>query len=244
MKLSGNTILITGGGSGIGLAFAKALTDRKNIVIICGRNVKMLEKAKEEGSTSNYFQCDLSSEEDQKKLVEFIQLNYPNTNILINNAGVQHNYTFDDQKDHRDLIENEVNINFTAQVTLTDGLLPILLKQTQSSIVNITSALAIVPKQSAPVYCATKAAMRAFSKALRYQLEDSVVNVTEVVPALVETAMTEGRGKGKISPEEVVIEALAGIESDKEEIRIGKTKILFLLERFMPSVANGIIRHG
>lgn len=244
MKLSGNTIMITGGGSGIGLAFAKTLTAKSNTVIICGRNLERLEAAKKEGFATDHFQCDLSTEEDQKKLVEYIQLNHPNTNMLINNAGIQYNYAFDDQEDHSDLIEKEVNINFTAQVKLTDRFLPILLKQTQSSIVNITSALALVPKQSAPVYCATKAAMRAFTKALRYQLENCVVNVIEVVPALVDTAMTKGRGKGKMSPEELVREALDGIEADKEEIRIGKTKILFFLERFIPSLASRIIRHG
>ncbi len=244
MKLSGNTIMITGGGSGIGLAFAKTLSAKSNTVIICGRNLERLEEAKKEGFVTDYFQCDLSTEEDQKKLVEYIQLNHPNTNMLINNAGIQHNYTFDEKVDHRDVIEEEVNTNFIAQVKLTDKFLPVLLKQRKSSIVNITSALAVVPKQSAPVYCATKAAMRVFTKVLRYQLENSVVNVIEVVPALVDTAMTKGRGKGKISPEELVREALDGIESDKKEIRIGKTKILFLLERIIPSLAGRIIRHG
>jgi short-subunit dehydrogenase involved in D-alanine esterification of teichoic acids len=118
------------------------------------------------------------------------------------------------------------------------------MQQPCAAIVNVTSALAMVPKKSAPIYCATKAAMHNFTKALRYQLENTPVRVFEIIPALVETEMTKGRGKRKITPEALAAEALRGIESDRYEIRIDKTKILFALHRLLPSVAERIIKNG
>lgn len=244
MKLSDNTILITGGGSGIGLALAKAFALCGNTVIVCGRNTQKLETVHKENPAIATFPCDIASDRDQQHLVEHMTQTYPKLNILINNAGIQHNYDFSDTKNHVALIEEEVNINFLAQVKLTDRFLSMLLCRPGAAIVNITSALASVPKQSAPIYSATKAAMHNFTKALRYQLEDTSVKVFEIIPALVDTEMTKGRGKGKITPEALVREALRGIESNKYEIRIGKTKLLFALHRFLPSVAERIIRNG
>lgn len=244
VKLSDNTILVTGGGSGIGLALAKALTIRGNTVLICGRNAKKLETVHTKYPAIDTFSCDITSDQDQQHLIEYITQKYPNLNILINNAGIQHNYNFSDTKSHTGIIEEEVNINFLAHLKLTDRFLPVLMHRPSAAIVNVTSALALVPKQSAPIYCATKAAMHNFTKALRYQLEDTSVSVFEIIPALVDTEMTKGRGKGKITPETLVTEALRGIETNKYEIRIEKTKILFALNRFLPSIAERIIRNG
>ena len=244
MKLNDNTILVTGGGSGIGLALAKAYVLCNSTVIVCVRNAKKLEAVHKENPAIVTFPCDIANDQDQQRLVEHIEQKYPNLNILINNAGIQHNYDFSDKRNHTSLIEEEVNVNCLAHLKLTDRFLPILMRQSSAAIMNVTSALAMVPKQSAPIYCATKAAMRNFTKALRYQLEDTPVKVFEIIPALVDTEMTKGRGKGKITPEALATEVLRGIESDKYEIRIGKTKILFALNRFLPSVAERIIKNG
>lgn len=244
MKLSDNTVLVSGGGSGIGLALAKAFAMRGNVVVVCGRNTKKLEAVHRENPAIDTFPCDIASDQNQQRLFEHLIQKYPNLNILINNAGIQHNYDFPDAKNHTGLIEEEININFLAQVKLTDRFLPILMRRPSAAIVNITSALARIPKQSAPIYCATKAAMHNFTKALRYQLEDTPVKVFEVIPALVDTEMTKGRGKRKISPEALAAEALRGMESNKYEMPIEKTKILFVLNRFLPSVAERIIRNG
>jgi short-subunit dehydrogenase involved in D-alanine esterification of teichoic acids len=245
MNLGDNTILVTGGGSGIGLALAKAFAlHSSNTVIVCGRNAQKLETVRKDNPAIVFFPCDIASDQDQLRLTEAIIQKYPNINILINNAGIQHNYNFSDKRSHADLIEEEVNINFIAHVKLTDRLLPVLLQQPRSAIVNITSALAVIPKQSAPIYCATKAAMHNFTKALRYQLENTTVKVFEIIPTLVDTEMTKGRGRGKITPEALAAEALRGIESNKYEIRIDKTKMLFALHRLLPSVAERIIRNS
>ena len=126
---------------------------------------------------------------------------------------------------------------------LTDQLLPLFMKREVAAIVNISSALAVVPKQSAPIYCATKAAIRNFSKALRYQLEKTPIKVFEIIPTLVDTEMTKGRGKNKVSPDFLAAEVLRAIETDKYEIPIGKTRILFLLHRFVPTIAQRIARN-
>lgn len=228
MKLSGNTVFITGGASGIGLALAKAFArDASNAVVICGRDEQKLNSVRHDNPSIAAFSCDITSDREQVRLVELLMQKYPGLNILVNNAGIQHDYSFADRQNHIERIEDEVNSNFLAHTKLTDRVLPRLLEQPNAAIVNVTSALAVVPKQSAPVYCATKAAMRSFTKALRYQLEDTPVKVFEIVPALVDTEMTKGRGKRKITPEALASEALRGIESNRFEIRIEKTKILF-----------------
>ncbi len=244
MKLSDNTVLITGGGSGIGLALAKAFVLHGNTVIVCGRNAKKLAAVHTENPAIITFPCDIANDQDQQRLVEHVAKAYPQLNILINNAGIQHNYAFSDTTNHAALIDEEVNINFLAQVKLSDRFLPALLRRPHAAIINITSALALIPKQSAPIYGATKAAMHNFTKALRYQLESTPVKVFEIIPALVDTAMTTGRGKGKISPAALAAEALRGIEADRYEIRIAKTKLLFILYRMLPSIAERIIRRG
>jgi len=244
MELSTNTILITGGGSGIGLALARALVLQGNTVIVCERNLKKLEAMRNDNPAIITLPCDIANDQDQQDLVKNLTQKYPGLNVLINNAGIQHNYAFDDTQSHTALIEEEININFLAHAKLTDRFLLFLLKQPTAAVVNVSSALAVVPKQSAPIYCATKAAMHNFTKSLRYQLEKTPVKVFEIIPAMVDTEMTKGRGKNKISPEALAVEALQGLASDRFEIRIGKTKILFFLHRLIPSLAERIIRNG
>ena len=244
MRLNGNTVLITGGGSGIGLALARAFAEKGNKVIVCGRSPEKLEATRQANPHIDVLACDISSDQDQQRLVGHVTQHYPNLNILINNAGIQYNYTFADGEDHAHRIENEVNVNFVAHLKLIDLVLPHLMNRPSAAIVNVTSALASVPKQDAPVYCATKAALHNFTKTLRYQLEETSVKVFEIIPPLVDTEMTAGRGSGKISPERLTREALQGISSDNFEIRIGKAKILFALNRLLPSVAEKIVRHG
>lgn len=244
MRLTNNTILVTGGGSGIGLAFAEKFLELGNRVIICGRNSKELEVAARQHPDLVTLCCDLTDAGQMAELVQTIEGEFSDLNILVNNAGIQFNYRFDDGGDHLARIDEEVNANFTSHLRLTDALLPLLLAKPYAAIVNVSSALSRVPKESAPVYCATKAGIHIFSRALRYQLENTPVKVFEVVPALVDTAMTAGRGKGKIPPAAVASEAIDGLGRDRYYIKIGKTKILFALHRWLPSLADRIIRKG
>jgi uncharacterized oxidoreductase len=243
MKITGNTILITGGGSGIGLSIAKAFSRHNNTVIVCGRNPAKLEALHEQQPDIITLVCDIANDKEQTSLVAIVVQKYPQLNVLINNAGIQHNYDFTDGEDHRSLIDEEVGTNFLAHVKLTDLLLPLFMKREVAAIINVSSALAVVPKQSAPIYCATKAAIHNFSTALRYQLEKTPVRVFEIIPTLVDTEMTKGRGKNKINPDSLAAAVLRAMETDKYEIPVGKTRILFLLYRFVPTIAQRIARN-
>ncbi|MBQ4839016.1 MULTISPECIES: SDR family oxidoreductase [Pseudoalteromonas] len=244
MDLSGKKVLITGGGSGIGLEFTRELAKRSNNIVICGRNLNKLKSIQKELPNIDYFQCDLTKDEEQKKLVEYIHIHHPDLDMLINNAGIQKNYSFTQLESHIDLIDEEMNTNVTSQMKLIDRMLPVLLQQREAAIVNVTSLLAAVPKQSAPVYCASKAAFRMFTKALRYQLESTTVKVYEVVPPLVDTDMTKGRGTGKMSANELVLEALQGIEADTPDILAGMSKKVFDMKRVSPDEVYAMIRNG
>jgi len=244
MRVGNNTILITGGGSGVGLSLARAFLRSDNTVIVCGRNPVKLEAVKKQDPGIITFVCDIAKDQERDNLIHTVTQKYPRLNVLVNNAGIQHNYDFTDGKDHRVLIDEETTVNFVAHVKLTDQLLPFFAKMQVAAIVNISSALAVVPKESAPVYCATKAAIHNFSKALRYQLEKTPIRVFEIMPTLVDTEMTKDRGKDKVSPDSLATEVLRGMENDRYEILIGKTRMLFLLHRFAPAIAQRIARNA
>ena len=165
-------------------------------------------------------------------------------NIIINNAGIQYNYEFTDSQDILHKIDYEVQVNLIGPMKLIALCLPILERQNNSAIVNISSGLGLVPKRSAPVYCATKAGLHIFTKALRYQLEASNIKVFEVIPPLVDTPMTKGRGKNKMTSAQLVVEFLKAVEKDRYEVNIGKVKILRLLNRIVPRLAENILKNN
>ena len=238
MKTSNNRVLITGGSSGIGLALAKKFLSTNNEVFIVGRNEAKLTAVKEEHPQLQIASADLTNLESLKELVA----QHPNINVLINNAGVQYEYPFADTTTPIDLIEHELNTNSNGLFQLTKLFLPHLMQHSSSAIVNVSSALGIVPKQSAPIYCASKAAVHAFTKSLRWQLEDSSVKVFEIIPPLVDTAMTNGRNADKIPPEALADEFWHGWQKDQFEMRIGRVKQLFFLNRLAPKIAERMMR--
>ena len=242
MQLSGNQILITGGSSGIGLAMAQRLKQMGNHVIITGRDRMKLEAAAEAHGLDIY-QCDLSQPQELQELVEAVRSLHPKVNVLINNAGLQLNYDFKDEVSF-ETIAYEVEVNFKVVMKLCAAFVPLLLGARESAIVNVSSGLALSPKKSAPVYCATKAGVHVFSKALRYQLENSNVKVFEVIPPLVDTPMTQGRGKNKISPEQLVDEFITAMEKDRYEINIGRVKLLKMMHRVAPVFASNLLKNN
>ncbi|KAF3886787.1 MULTISPECIES: SDR family oxidoreductase [Nostocales] len=238
MKTTHNTVLITGGTSGIGLALAKRFLRQGNTVIVTGTNAKKAEAVKSQLPTVT---VDLTDMRDRQALRNLAS-RYPDVNVLINNAGIQYNYNFADPGIGYDLIETELDINLISPLYLTKLFLPQLLSQPSAAIINVSSGLGIVPKQSAPIYCASKAALHSFTKTLRWQLEGTSVRVFEIIAPMVDTAMTQGRGRDKISPEVLVEEFWSNFVQNRYEMRIGKTKLLFVLQRFMPAIAEQIMR--
>lgn len=238
MQTSNNHVLITGGSSGIGLALAKKFLATNNEVTIVGRNGAKLTAVKEKHPQLKIATADLTNRESLQQLVR----QCPNINVLINNAGVQYEYQFADAATPVAQIDMELDTNSNGLFHLTKLYLPHLLQQPTAAIVNVSSALGIVPKESAPIYCASKAAVHVFTKSLRWQLEDSSVKVFEIIPPLVDTAMTNGRSANKISPEKLVAEFWQGWQKDQFEMRIGRVKQLFFLNRLAPKLAERMMR--
>jgi uncharacterized oxidoreductase len=245
MKLTGQTIFISGGGSGIGLALAKQLVKRGNEVIIVGRDLRRLEDAKLETPALHIYSCDISREEERLRLVDWLQSEHPALNVLFHNAGIQYHHRYElEPAPTLEAFQQEMDTNFTAAVRISALLLPLLMSKPSAAIINVTSGLAIAPKEGAPIYCASKAALSSFTRALRYQLETTPVEVYEAMAPLVDTAMTAGRGKGKISPDTFAREVIAGVESGKAVIHGGKVKWLYLLHRLAPSFTYRMMRRG
>ncbi|TNB48477.1 SDR family NAD(P)-dependent oxidoreductase [Martelella lutilitoris] len=249
MQLDGKKVLITGGSQGIGLALAMQCAEAGSHVVICARDRQRLEDiAGSSPGQIDIIQADLSLPGDVQRLVAEIGTHHADLSVLVNNAGVQHYADFfTDQPDREpNAIAHEMTVNFNAAAQLCLALIPILRRQEESAIVNVSSGLGLAPKKSAPVYCASKAAIRSFTKALRYQAEDAGSNmlVTDVIMALVETKMTQGRGAGKISPEQAAAAIIQGINTERREIWVGKTRLLRAIQRVSPSAAERLMRNG
>lgn len=240
MKINNNKILITGATAGIGKALTETFLKLDNQIIAVGRNKEKLNELKKLDKRIIPFQCDISKQSELDKLTLFIEQEHQDLNILINNAGIQYNYNFANESQLLHKIEYEINVNFLAPLKLITLLLPTIQANDNSAIVNISSGLAIVPKAQAPVYCGTKAGIHIFSKSLRYQLDK--VKVFEIIPPIVETAMTTGRGKGKISPQRLVDEFIKAFKKNKYEVNIHKVKLLRIINRISPSIADRIMK--
>jgi short-subunit dehydrogenase involved in D-alanine esterification of teichoic acids len=244
MKASGNKVLITGATSGIGLALAERFLELGNAVVGVGRRRETLDSLREKYPNLFPFPCDLGSAHGPDDLALHVKQRHPDLNVLINNAAIQYNDHFLEATDLADRAGYEINLNLTVPVKLCALLLPVLRLQPEAAVVNVSSGLALVPKKSAPVYCGTKAGLHLFTKALRYQLEGSPVKVFEVIPPVVDTPMTAGRGRGKISPGQLVDEFMRAFAGDQFEMNIGKVKLLRLINRLSPSLADRIMKNG
>jgi uncharacterized oxidoreductase len=240
MKINGNTILITGGATGIGFALAEAFVKEDNEVIICGRREDKLREAKIKLPQIHTKVCDLSKEKEQEALYKWIKSNFINLNILVNNAGIQRMINFKTGISNLSEGENEIDINLKAPIQLSAFFIPDLLKQKESALVNVSSALGFVPIAAMPVYCATKAAIHSFTVSIRHQLRDTSIKVFEVISPTVDTELDKGardeRGqedKG-IPPTEVAKATLKALENDEYEIAIGMAQNLRMGARKNP----------
>jgi uncharacterized oxidoreductase len=224
MDLNNNTILITDGATGIGFALVKQLSDHGNRVIICGPRESALARAKEAVPALETRACDIASEDSRRELIDWIDALYPDLNMLINNAGVQHHRLFA-ESGVLDNLNQQVVTNFTAQIHMIGDLLPLLRRQPQATIVNVSYGPVSPPTADTPVYDATKAAIHAFTLALRHQLKTTGIRVVEMAPPIVDTELggkrdTSGASQWVISPEDFAIEALRQLAEDKDDYRV------------------------
>lgn len=246
MKLQNRKILVTGATAGIGQALVEVLLQKGCQIIICARNEAALDAMRNEHGGLCTFRCDLASTSGVENLAEYIHAEHPDLSILINNAGVQYLMDFNTAPydEIRHTSQQEIGVNFAAPVLLSALLLPVLCRQPSGAIVNITTGLALSPKKSSPVYCATKAALHSFTKSLRYQISEKYphLRLIEALPPLVDTAMTRGRGTGKISPVRTAAEIINGVERGRDEIYAGKSNLLRTVHRIAPSIAERILK--
>jgi len=225
MKLSGNTILITGGASGIGLAFAKQFLRAGNQVIVVGRREEKLAEAKEKFPQLHTRVCDVSIEQERIQLFEWITKEFPDLNVLVNNAGIQQRVNLLKGKNDWKYYQNEIAINVEGPIHLSMLFIPHLIKQKEAAIINVTSGLAVQPGVWVPIYSATKAAMHSFTLTMRHQLENTSVEVIEVLPPAVNTDLG-GVGLHTFgAPLQDFIEAIfEGLEKEQLEIGYGGTE--------------------
>ncbi|WP_419802831.1 SDR family oxidoreductase [Mucilaginibacter sp.] len=243
MKLSGNTILITGGNGGIGLALTKAFTKAENTVIICGRNEASLQFAKSGNDNIITKQCDLTQQAERDELVQWILQNYPSFNVIINNAGIFEETDLLSDSFDLDKINKQLVIDLQVPIELCLRFLPHLRKQPHAAIVNITSGLVYAPEAGAPFYGVAKAGVHAFTQTARYQLRDTKLKVFEVLPPLVDTGgvskqLDIEKLGGAMDADETADEILKGLSHDTEEIRIGDIKWLYAASRIAPEFTN------
>ena len=175
MNVERKIIFITGGTSGIGLELTKLLLNKKAKVIICGRDRQKLSELQAQHSELITIQCDISKTADIQSAIYQIQQDFGRLDILINNAGIQYNYNFVEEKSEIVLEKTttEMQINFIGVVELTKLALPLLQKPKEALIINITSILAYSPKFNAPIYCPSKAAVHSFTEILRHDLRST-----------------------------------------------------------------------
>ncbi len=247
MKLQGNTVLITGGSAGIGLALAKEFVALGNRVVVTGRSADKLEAAKAEEPRLETIKGDVADPDAVRALAERVEADYPELNVLVNNAGVfiPRNHT-GPSKDLLGLTA-EIDINLSAPIRIVSVLID-RLKENRGTIINVSSGLAFVPLQSSPIYCATKAALHSYTIALRQQLKQHHVEVIELMPPAVRTALTADLpedGDFKImTTDELIKETFKGLRAQKLEIRPGQANQLHWMSRIAPAFINAQLEKG
>jgi uncharacterized oxidoreductase len=233
MKTSGNTILLTGGSSGIGRALAQRLHDLGNDVIVAGRRQNALDETVAGREGIHAMTVDVEDAEDLQRFAHEVVERHPKLNILINNAGIMR---YENARAKRDLADAEATVvtNLLGPIRLIDALVDHLAAQPNSAIVNVTSGLAFVPLPKAPTYSATKAALHSYTQALRAQLAGKV-EVIELAPPAVQTDLTPGQAtrEGYMPLEAFADEVIALLQSDPgaPEILVERVKPLRFAER-------------
>ena len=189
MKITDNTILITGGGSGIGRGLAEAFHALGNRVIISGRSKKTLEETTAANPGMEFLTVDMTDPASIRSFAAQLAEKFPSLNVVVNNAGIMRPEKLLAQPEDLADAEATVTTNLLGPIRLTAALLPLLLKQPYAAVMTVSSGLAFVPMAMTPTYCATKAAIHSYTQSLRYQLQDTTVKVIEIIPPYVQTTL-------------------------------------------------------
>ena len=233
-------VLITGGGSGIGLALAHRFLENDYTVIITGRNRSKLEQVKAELPQLHIYQSDVSSEADTAELADQMEEMFGGIDVLVNNAGIMNLADSGNENEDLQKLLTEIEINFQAPVRMRHHFLPQLKKSKEAVLINVSSGLAYVPFTLAPVYSGTKAALHFWTIAIRQQLKPHSIRVVELLPPVVDTKLAKDADLEADNLKPMPAEKLADIfwkdyRSGKEEITPGLSKLLKLMSRISPT---------
>ena len=239
MNKSNQIVLITGGGSGIGIALAKKFLENKNTVIITGRNLAKLKKVKAENPNLHIFQSDVTDDAEVRKLALDIQQKFNGLDILINNAGVMNLVDAGNEENDLQKQMQEIEINYNSPIRLLHYFLPQLKKSKNAVLVNTSSGLAYVPFAQAPVYSGTKSALHFWTKSIRTQLKPHNIKVVELMPPVVKTEIFDGIEVSEADFKPIPPQKLADLfwkdyVNGKGEITPGMSSQLKLMSRLAP----------
>ena len=237
MQLSGKTILLTGGTDGIGRELAGQLKAKGAAVIVTGRTAERIAAAQAAGFEA--ISADLSNAAGVDAVLAAVKER--DIDVLINNAGVGSDHDF--REAMPDLADNDrcIFLNLNAPVHLIANMMDALKARPEAMIVNTTSGLAIAPRAGGPIYCATKAALRSYTLALREQLKGTRIHVLEALPPVVETKMTAGRDSKKMSAHDCAAEIVRAMEANANEANVGMVKFLRVVYSVSPALARRIM---
>lgn len=247
MNIQNKTILITGGGTGIGFAIAKSLSVKGNNIILAGRREDVLKDAVAKLPGSSYFVTDVTNDASVNSLVQQVKNKFGGLDILVNNAGTGFYNPLD--SDSGKVFEHakfEMELNYLSVVNLTERFLPFLKASKEAAIINIESIVSYLPNLRIPTYSASKAALHSYALALRLSLEISNphVKVFEVFPPFVDTDLTKAFDTDKLSPDEVAQDLYNALLKDEYAVRNGQTKDVYPAYRQSPEAVlkqfNGI----
>lgn len=230
MQLTGNTILITGGGSGIGRALAESFHALGNQVIIAGRRRQALEETIAANPGMQSMALDVEDPNAIRAFAAHMTNEYPALNVLINNAGIMRGENLLAQPADLADMEATITTNLLGPIRLTAALLPDLQKQPRAVIMNVSSGLAFVPLAATPAYCATKAAIHSYTQSLRFQLRETAIQVIELIPPLVATDLTPGQAANPhaLPLNEFIAESMSLLKTQPSAPEICVERVKFL----------------
>ena len=240
MKLTQNTILITGGTSGIGFELAKQLTERGNEIIVTGRDPAKLERTKKLLPKIHTIQSDVCDPSAIEALFSKVTKDFPALNILINNAGIMREINIQANADNLTALTSEIETNLMGPIRMATRFIGFLKQKPSAAIMNVSSGLAFVPLPTSPIYCATKAGMHSYTQSLRVQLKKTNIKVFELAPPATKTELlasfdqADMKGISIMSVEAMVAAAVKGMEADCFEIRPGQSNQLRFMSRLAP----------
>ena len=237
MELTGKRVLLTGGTAGIGEQMAHQLKVKGAEVIVTGRSLKRLEAKRKAGFEA--IEADLHTPLGAERILQ--ALGDRELDVLVNNAGQGVDHDFREKVPDADAADDCIYANLNTPIRLITALVPRLKQRPEAAIVNVTSGLAIAPRAGGPVYCATKAALRSYTQAIRAQLADTSIAVIEALPPMVDTQMTAGRTNRKMAPEECARQIVQALEKGQDEANVGMVKVLKAVHSSSPALARNIM---